>query len=116
MKEYIEREALMNHIKANGNPDNLPDGYVATPNDVYVFAIAAVETFPAADVVERKRGEWIHVGHYPPYCSECEGLPPKDCEGKEFYDSDFCPNCGADMRSPQNILCDQTEEGEHETD
>lgn len=97
-KEYIEREALMKHISANGNPDNLPDGYVATPNDVYVFAIAAAESFPAADVVEVVR------------CKDCKHWKKgnfqagNDLEHMEYggscnivrfarYESDFC-NCG----------------------
>lgn len=97
MAEYIEREALIKHISANGNPDNLPEGYVATPNDVYVFAIAAVETFPAADVVERKRGEWEFKPPNGWACSAC-GEWGLMIDNRGICKSNFCPNCGTDMR------------------
>lgn len=46
------------------------------------------------DMLERKRGEWkINPDGYYPYCSECQNEP----QGREM--TDFCPNCGADMRS-----------------
>ena len=67
----------------------------------------------SADVVERKRGEWIEVefGWDDVYydCSVCgesfcliDGTPTDN-----MYN--FCPSCGSDMRSHQNILCDQAE-------
>ena len=48
-----------------------------------------VRTFPAADVVEVKRGEWIDtVTGYA--CSICHTQEPT----KRFL---YCPNCGARM-------------------
>ncbi len=68
---------------------------------------------PAADVVERKRGEWEHLDNdwFDLWrCTAC---------GDEWtfeYDPtstdtrvNFCPNCGADMRSHHDSLCDQTD-------
>lgn len=58
--------------------------------------------YTAADVVERKRGEWIRVTEELGeswMCSECmEEFIPHD--GMEEFASyvHFCPNCGADMR------------------
>ena len=62
-----------------------------------------LEDFPAADVRENKRGEWIDVryddeeivgGWYTiPKCSVCEEEAP--------YKSNFCFNCGADMRGAE---------------
>jgi len=73
------------------------------------FCIAAinrvadtVEKAPAADVVERKKGEWIeneivtylfdgekYATAYSFYCSNC---------GKTVVEKgNFCPNCGAEM-------------------
>lgn len=48
----------------------------------------AVEAVPTADVVERKRGEWI-IQDGAVCCSEC---------GEPNMEWNFCPNCGADMR------------------
>lgn len=99
MAEYIDREALMRHIITNGNPDNLPDGYNATTNDVYVFAIAAVETAPSADVVLVRHGRWIHTdlaAHWygKDECSECT-YHEKD--RNDLSHLNYCPNCGCKM-------------------
>ena len=69
-------------------------------NDIH----QALKDIPAADVRPVVRGEWIDKGirysrksefsplerHYSFECSHCR----KEREWK----SDFCPNCGADMR------------------
>ncbi len=49
-----------------------------------------------------KTGEWIEVtngrgGHE---CSNCHGYAPSYMNGDEHL-SDFCPNCGADMRGKE---------------
>lgn len=75
----------------------------------------------AADVVERKRGEWVDKpnpqwkAYDIRHCSVCGWSIHKSKLRNTDLDWHFCPNCGADMRSHQNILCDQTEEGEHES-
>ena len=47
---------------------------------------------------ERKTGHWIiNSDGYYPYCSECR-MEPKSGDM-----TDFCPNCGADMRGKQNV-------------
>ncbi len=44
-------------------------------------------------VEERKKGCWlIDSDGYYPYCSECRTEPSSG------HMTDFCPNCGADMR------------------
>lgn len=67
------------------------------------FASAVQE---AADVVERKRGEWIRVTEELGeswMCSECmeEFIPHDGMEEFASY-AHFCPNCGADMRGAPN--------------
>ena len=52
---------------------------------------------------ERKKGKWIHVmngrgGHC---CNRCYGYAPSYMNGNEHL-SDFCPNCGSDMRGDQD--------------
>lgn len=48
---------------------------------------------PTADVAPVVVGEWkINCDGYYPYCSNCKNEP------KNGVMSDFCPNCGADMR------------------
>lgn len=69
-----------------------------------------LEDYPAADVVERKTGEWkkfngyaggiaddgTHISLKMHKCSAC-GKASIDA----FYDN-FCPNCGADMRGDEH--------------
>ena len=53
------------------------------------------DKLPAADVVERKRGEWIWDSRFSDYtCSECHNWDLKT--------PNFCSNCGADMRGEKN--------------
>lgn len=44
---------------------------------------------------ERKKGKWqrIVVNKYASYLYKCD-----KCGERSFRDSNFCPNCGADMR------------------
>ena len=56
----------------------------------------------AIEALERKRGEWIqqrdeYWGVFWFNCSVCGQKPPNDQFGQEWH-SNFCPNCGADMR------------------
>lgn len=58
---------------------------------------------PAVDVVEVRHGKWIRdslTGHIS--CSNCKMTAPGDCELEDFYESDFCPNCGAKMDGKEN--------------
>ena len=48
-----------------------------------------LKMIPSADVVERKRGEWIRTDYcYFSYCSVC---------GFKGEKTNYCPNCGAKM-------------------
>lgn len=87
MAEYISREELRKHLKECYD-DELFDADMkraAIGIDVYV------ENMPAADVQPAKRGEWGKRAYDRLQCSCC---------GKcEDIATDFCPNCGADMRN-----------------
>ena len=92
MMAYIDREKALSHPFANGKYDH------EHANEHFIFGFEDykewLEQLPTADVVERRHGEWVHDGgkwknRY--YCSKC------------FYKlfdepTNFCPNCGADMR------------------
>ena len=102
MKEYIERDKAIKALT----------GWDTDPTDEEIEY--TLKKIPAADVVERKRGHIIETAK--------DGKMNRvfSCCGKDFTQltmwmiPDFCPNCGADMRSHHDSLCDQTEEVEHE--
>ena len=65
--------------------------------------IKELKQLPSAQT-ERKKGKWIRItdevfaDRFE--CSECGKLPP--IENFEWWLSDYCPNCGADMRGEPN--------------
>lgn len=112
MKEYIEREALMDGLK------EIHD-YVMQDPDIskamkwqeavcHDRAMRMISAATAADVVERKHGEWVHTtiededwgGTYHRWtCSVCGGRVSGNPAG-----SNFCKWCGADMRGEKNAV------------
>lgn len=108
MAEYIKREDVLafpiriNHCDRKHRNEDFLLGIETV--------IDFVEAIPAADVAEVRHGKWAKItGMAPPEihglhcCSLCGGLALQRNLKEEL--SDFCPNCGADMR-----------EVEHETD
>ena len=81
MKEYIEREALLELYQIDG-PEN-ETGHVPLP-----VIRQNIMDLPAADVAEVRHGRWLD-GKSLEKCSLC---------GKKgFSDWKYCPNCGARM-------------------
>ena len=63
--------------------------------DAVDIALSALRPVSREQVEKVWRGEWVGVpnmGVYDTACSKC-GY----CPGISFWDSDFCPNCGAPM-------------------
>lgn len=58
---------------------------------------AVMENEPTADVVERKKGEWIKDELGTTVCSICK-KPRRDNRVDHIY---YCNSCGADMRGEQ---------------
>lgn len=79
MDEYIEREALR---------DALYDADAITMNGVKIL-----NQFPAADVATVRHGRWLCVDTDTEQFFLCNR-----CKKKEYWESNYCPNCGADMR------------------
>lgn len=52
----------------------------------------------AHGVVVREKGEWRNNKDEYPECDKCGYMPQYDPMIDDIYYSDFCPNCGADMR------------------
>lgn len=66
----------------------------------------AADHLIANSVVVREKGDWIEDGYYgnPFVCSYCghEGCYSGNYDDKDYYYTNFCPNCGADMRKGEN--------------
>ena len=91
MTDYIKREAA---IAAAFSANAIGNSAL---RDVY-DTVERIRMIPAEDVVERKRGKWeeVHV--------ECFGggtitnYECQVCGEKQIVMSNFCPNCGAEIR------------------
>ena len=97
MKEYIEREALMDEIHRIGG-HNLCEW-----DTIGVKALVCRQ--PAADVVEVRHGYWFITEYEYFSCSECGNSYYNGCEStaeaksrlKDGLYDNYCPNCGAKM-------------------
>ena len=95
MTEYIEREAISEEIRKYyyKNPPNF--SYGEGFDRGLDRAQRAILDAPAADVAEVVHGRWIwneegEIDWEQFYrCS--------NCGDKEYWESNFCPNCGAKM-------------------
>jgi hypothetical protein len=93
MKEYIERDMAVSTCRTHNFADR---------DDRWAVS-CLLKAIPAADVVERKRGEWEYLtqGFSDGMvmddfgCSECDHVQTIPMNG---WLPNFCPNCGADMR------------------
>lgn len=104
MTDYIDREAV---IKSNrtckkdcASCDFARDGDSWCNGKIFVVDVLQI---PAADVRPVVRGKWTDMGDFIS-CSVCSATRLKEFEtdyGKVIrldVRTNFCPNCGADMR------------------
>lgn len=61
-------------------------------------------SMPSAEP-ERKSGKW-EMGR----CSVCGGHAPFWCMATTYYESNYCPMCGADMRTPTQVQLDEADD------
>lgn len=99
--DIISREAAidiaMNDSLILNAMDSVKDDDIHRTKRAIVRLLASL---PSA----QKKGKWIRLDDEKCYwyeCSECGHLPPKDTFKQEWL-SDFCPNCGADMRGEKD--------------
>ena len=92
MSKYIDAERLTFVIKKNFGHGTISP------------ILQLIDEQPTADVRENVKGEWIEdaIANNIYRCSECGiDAPVEPTRGTE-YKSNYCPNCGADMRGEQN--------------
>lgn len=89
MNEYIDRNELLDVLYAE--------------DAITISGVSIINRFPSADVVKRKKGQWIEsdLDYNFVTCSFCK---EHKIDGRMALSPDyahqlnFCPNCGADMR------------------
>lgn len=85
-KEYIEREAVCYQLAKQATIDGQPRAIKR--------AAKIVANFPAADVRPVVRGEWqFHM-----FTANSWGYECRVCHTTWDTPTNYCPNCGADMR------------------
>ena len=93
MTEYIERESAMllpelpkeyRHYQT----DNLDDAYEQGWDD----ALCCLEHIPSADVAPVVHGRWLYVDTDTEQFFLCNR-----CKKKEYWESNYFPNCGCRM-------------------
>lgn len=87
MGDYIDREATIGYIEKKKRELGITNCNACNFKDI-------LRAQPAADVRPAVRGRWRWVGQDQwNDCYECS-----QCGKMNTDNSDFCPNCGADMR------------------
>lgn len=109
MSEYIDREAFLaeqrhlyceNCERRKGKMKNGKMRFAYEIGDApcracrYGDVLDDLEDYPAADVRSVVHGKWLRTLTYWAYCSVCGEEPPDETNTT----TNFCPNCGADMR------------------
>ena len=93
MTEYIERKIALS-IREPSKSDrhyqtyNLDDAYEQGWDD----ALCCIETIPVADVAPVRHGRWLCVDTDTEQFFLCNR-----CKKKEYWESNYCPNCGCRM-------------------
>ena len=96
MAEYIEREAVINHLReCEGTPSEIAYTY-----PVYKDLEQFVESLPAADVAPVVRGRWELHKDGSGTCKRCH------TKQKAVWDIDrwqnYCGHCGARMEESES--------------
>ena len=100
--EYIKRKAAIQYFKERSK-DFIGHDPIS-PALVIMGCANEIDAIPAADVREVVRRRWKRVDPRSTVvtfrCSECDYYAPMDA-------TNFCPNCGADMRpseEPESLI------------
>lgn len=94
MSDLISRQAAIDAFV------DLYDRVAFFDKEIAARAIGIIKALPSADVLENVHGEWMHDKDdalVSGYCSCC-GWTTIYTESEIAY-MQFCPSCGADMRS-----------------
>lgn len=95
MSRLIDADALRNVFEDMAN-DRFNKSTATSWGRVFEESADIVDEQPTIE--ERKRGEWIEEPNCWYRCSNCGKHYPSM---RGYMDHNFCPNCGADMRTKE---------------
>lgn len=88
----IDKDAILHDLENGVYPASM----------TYTLAVdiakGLIEVATEISAVPVVRGEWEING----YCSECRGRAPFWSMASTYYKSNYCPNCGCDMRGERD--------------
>lgn len=90
MDEYIEREAAIRVVNGQSSLTMTRSGL-----------IDSISKLPVADVAPVVHGRWLYVDTDTDQFFLCNR-----CKKKEYWESNYCPNCGAKMDGGANNEAD----------
>lgn len=103
MTDYIERQTAIDAIQQHR--EGVLGSYEYDEDVAFVYASAhyhiidVIRKLPPAEP-ERKKGRWDICDDGYVRCSECRVKAPWISDGVAWM-SDYCPNCGADLRGDE---------------
>ena len=100
MNDLISRSALVKKIRDYADEVGCVRGEYELANGI-LKAISVVEDAPTVEAKPVVHGKWIEFdidyGGIPTVGYQCS-----ECGQSNGFITDFCPNCGADMRGEKN--------------
>ena len=95
MSDYISRESIIKWI--DDSLEQCGSRYTAEQeNMMEMFRTVVNDCLPFADVVKREHGGW----EWHPYSADWACVC---CDHHSMEHTNFCPNCGADMRGTDDV-------------
>lgn len=96
---YIDADAFETFgYKVSGGSDDFKDGF----DEGVQFVLECIDNVPTADVRENVHGKWIiHKDSAIVHDRLITNYECSVCRVWSRYHSNFCPNCGADMRGEE---------------
>ena len=108
MSDLISRQAAIDAITDESIVANMDSVYDSELRRYKRAMQRILASLPSAQP-ERKKGKWYKpTGMMPPEfagtyrCSECDELAMRDWKTHKQNLTNFCPNCGADLRGEAN--------------
>lgn len=95
MKEYIERDAVLDHALLVREDCDSSEAFEAVP-------VSFIKSLPTADVQEVRHGIWCHLGG-DEWCCNCCGDIISTEGSWEKPEKKYCSECGAKMDRSEQI-------------